>query len=476
MHTPHVFIEHTYTPPVVHNDCAFTDFVQGKERCLKFISQDLTFLQSSSIPSTFSNISNTDGASVKVREPSHIQLLTCIPQDNTDSPPTQTVEPALGFTLAEIRQAQAELKLTVEQLLEIELCQEYVKTPLQTLDSIYVHQPKRFLPLAKEDKKLAEEFGKEQIASQWAGIPHKKLLQESFVEQLNSLQILDQLVPLKAAKEDLPRNIFNILELLAKADNIPFNQLYNLVEDCADRYYTKVIKTLTQLLKSSFNDRQLVLVNTARALKFLESCVARQTKLWKVLSKYDRLPDHFHNLQTTLQTKLSLLKKATSKNIENLQEAINLQQTYTTSLYSHINSIYAKLAQLDRQVQTHCLYPHPQSDVVQINALEYNSDIDRQTDLIPDIQPSLASHTSCTEEASSHAKNIKEDTTPVTANSKEHPAFLQDSDRLEPQSQPVPDSTDHSVYQDTEQPREEYPNNYRPQLEDIPELEDDKKN
>ena len=227
---------------------------------MKFINQDLTFLQSSSIPSTFSNISNAVSASAKVGEPLHIQLLTCIPQDHTHSPPTQTVEPVLGFTLAEICQSQAESKLTVQQLLEIESCQEYVKTPLQTSDGIYVNQPKRFLSPAKEAKKLAEEFRKEQVASQWAGIPHKKLLQESFVEQLNSLQILDQLAPLKAAKEHLPKDIINILELLGKADNIPFNQLYNLAGDCADRYYTKVIKTLTQLLKSSFHDRQLVLV------------------------------------------------------------------------------------------------------------------------------------------------------------------------------------------------------------------------
>ena len=83
-----------------------------------------------------------------------------------------------------------------------------------------------------------------------------------------------------------------------------------------------------------------------------------------------------------LQTEFSLLKKATSKNIENLQEVVNLQQNYTTSLCSHINSIYTKLAQLDRQIQTHCLYPYPQSDVVQINALEYDSDIDGQTELL----------------------------------------------------------------------------------------------
>ena len=122
----------------------------------------------------------------------------------------------------------------------------------------------------------------------------------------------------------------------------------------------------------------------ARALQFFESYASRQTKLWKVLSKYDRLPDHFHNLQTTLQTEFSLLKEATSKNIENLQEAVNLQQTYTTSLCSHVNSIYTKLAQLDRQIQTHCLYPYLQSDVVQINALEYDSNIDGQTELLPD--------------------------------------------------------------------------------------------
>ena len=183
----------------------------------------------------------------------------------------------LGFTPAEICRAQAEPKLTVEQLLEIESCQEYVKTPLQTLDSIYLHLPKRFLPLAKEAKQLAEEFKKEQVASQWAGIPHEKLLQESFIEQLNSLQILEQLVPLKVAKEHLPKDIINILELLGKADNIPFNQLYNLAEDCMDTYYTKVIKTLTQLLKITLNDRQLVLVNMARALKFLELYASRQT-------------------------------------------------------------------------------------------------------------------------------------------------------------------------------------------------------
>ena len=451
MYTPHIFIEHTYAPLVICNDCTFTEFVQDEERRLKFINQDLTFLQDSSIPSTFNNISNTDGASARIRE-SHtqtalpsIQLPTHVPQEHGVSPPTQTVEPVLGFTPADIRRAEAEPKLMLEQLLGLESCKEYVQTPIQTLDSIHIHQPHQVLLLTKEAKKLAETLKKEQDAPPpWAGIPHEKLLQESFVEQLNSLQTLKQLVPLKAAKEHLPKDIINILELLGKADNIPFNQLYSLAEDCADRYNTKVIKTLTQLLKSSFNDRQLVLVNTARALKVLESYGNRQTKLWNVLSKYDRLPDHFHDLQTTLQTVVNLLKKATSKNIKNLHNTINLQQTYPTSLCSHVNSIYTKLAELDRQIQTHCLYPHSQSDSLQLNAPEYDSDIDGQTDILLDIQS----------QASSHAKNTEEDPAPVTANSEEYSVLPQDSDRLESQSQSVPHHAEHALHQDVEQSRE----------------------
>ena len=145
LYTPNIFIEWTYSPPVICNDHAFTEFIQGEERCLKFINQDLTFLQSSSIPSSFSNISNEVSASVKVREPSHIQLLTRIPQDHINSPPSQTVEPVLGFTPAEICQAQVEPKLTVQQILEIKL-------------DIGQHLCKSTQKVSKEAKKLAEEF------------------------------------------------------------------------------------------------------------------------------------------------------------------------------------------------------------------------------------------------------------------------------------------------------------------------------
>ena len=59
----------------------------------------------------------------------------------------------------------------VEEILGTRAFQRYVDTPIQTLDGIVVNQPKRFLLLAKEVKKIAEEIRIEEINEQWAGIP-----------------------------------------------------------------------------------------------------------------------------------------------------------------------------------------------------------------------------------------------------------------------------------------------------------------
>ena len=211
----------------MHNDCTLKEFIQGEVRCLKFINQDLAFLQELHIPSTFTNVSHT---TTSLKELVHINLPTCISNkhtsiENNSSSCTQSVQPMLGFTLAKVCQAESNQTLTISQLLEIEPCREYTETPLKMLDGLYVTQPKRFLPLMEEAKKLAKELHKEDIVSQWAGLPSKKLLQESFLEQLDALQALDQLAPLTAAKEHLPGDIIDILAHLGIVDNIPFYQL-----------------------------------------------------------------------------------------------------------------------------------------------------------------------------------------------------------------------------------------------------------
>ena len=297
----------------------------------------------------------------------------------------------------------------------------------------------------------------------WAGLPPEKLLQESFLEQLDALQALDQLAPLTAVKEHSPGDIIDILSHLGKVDNIPFNQLYSLVEDCVDRYYTKVIQTLTHLMKNSFHDRQLVLINTARALKFLESYASRQTKLWKVLSKYHNLLDHFHDLKTALQTKFDLLKTATSKNVQNLQKTVQAQQTYTPVLSGHIAAIHTKLAHLDKQIKIHYIYPHQHSDAVQLNAPDYDPDIDGDTNPANAVQPL-------------NTDAAKEETVTSTTESEDHNTIGNTAHR--PQHQPATTCSDSQIIEpnNVQQQRAEHPSDLCPQLDDIPKLETDKEN
>ena len=187
----------------------------------------------------------------------------------------------------------------ISNILGTRVYQEYIETLLQTLDGIIVNQPKWFLPLIEEAKCIAEDIRIEKINEQWAGIPHKQLLNQSFTDQLNSIQILEQLTPLQLAKGHLPGDIIDILERLGKADNIPFNQLYYVAENCADCYYSKVIETFICILKCQFADLQLLLVNTARSLNFLEEYVDCQAQIWKIFQRHQMIPEdiqdlHFH--------------------------------------------------------------------------------------------------------------------------------------------------------------------------------------
>ena len=87
----------------------------------------------------------------------------------------------------------------ISNVLGTRVYQGYVETPLQTLDGIIVNQPKKFLPLAEEAKCLAEEIRIEKLNEQWAGILCEQLLNQSFTDQLNSIQLLEQLAPLQLA-------------------------------------------------------------------------------------------------------------------------------------------------------------------------------------------------------------------------------------------------------------------------------------
>ena len=78
----------------------------------------------------------------------------------------------LGITPHESTQLQStNTQEDVEEILGTTAFQRYVDTPIQTLDRIVVNQPKHFLPLAQEARKIAEEIRIKKINEQWAGMP-----------------------------------------------------------------------------------------------------------------------------------------------------------------------------------------------------------------------------------------------------------------------------------------------------------------
>ena len=207
-------------------------------------------------------------------------------------------------------------------------------------------------------------------------------MNQSFNDQLNSIQILEQLAPLQLMKEHLPGNIIDILERLSKADHIPHNQLYYIVENCADRYNSKVIETFVALLKQQFADRQLILVNMARSLKFLEQYADRKVLIWQIFRKHKNIPDDIHDLhlhiddfKTNIKKEFNFLKEATCKNIENFQTSLNLQQTYSVALCSQVNNIYHKILEIQQQLP-HSTRHMNTGDVIQIEVPDFDPDID----------------------------------------------------------------------------------------------------
>ena len=95
---------------------------------------------------------------------------------------------------------------------------------------------------------------------------------------------------------------------------------------------------------------------------------------------------HFDDFKNSIEKDFKFLKEATSRNVENFQTSLNLQQTSSSSMCSHVNNIYNKLAELQRQIPNHHTHMN-QGDNVQIEAPDFDQDINRvsspSTDEIP---------------------------------------------------------------------------------------------
>ena len=70
------------------------------------------------------------------------------------------------------------------------------------------------------------------------------------------------------------------------------------------------------------------------------------------------------------------MKQATSKNIEHLQQAINVQQTCAATICTYNNNILPRITKLEQTVLELQQRITTDQDRVQINALDYDPDID----------------------------------------------------------------------------------------------------
>ena len=100
---------------------------------------------------------------------------------------------------------------------------------------------------------------------------------------------------------------------------------------------------------------------------------------------------------------------------------VQAQQAYTTVLLGHIAALHTKLAHLDKQIQIHCIYPHQQSDVVQLNTLDYDPEIDGETNSTNAEQPS-------------NTDSAKEETVTSTTEPEDHNTICTTTHRSEHQS------------------------------------------
>ena len=135
---------------------------EAQQRQMLVIEDDSSLLAPSSI-----NRPECKETLVLMERPEHMAEATSV----GDTLISQ-VTPVLGITPHENTQLQS--RNTPEDIADIlgtRAFQRYVDMPLQTLDGIIVNQPKHFLPLAKEAKRIAEEIRIEKINKQWAGIP-----------------------------------------------------------------------------------------------------------------------------------------------------------------------------------------------------------------------------------------------------------------------------------------------------------------
>ena len=130
------------------DECVFASVTRTILTCQPDESPLLASLTSQEIPAPQQDQASAESELLPPQEPS----TSTTDQHSFSETPVHQVEPVLGTTPSEnqlLRDRNPPQDIT--DILGTVSYEGYVQTPIPTLDGLYINQPKRFLPLAKND-------------------------------------------------------------------------------------------------------------------------------------------------------------------------------------------------------------------------------------------------------------------------------------------------------------------------------------
>ena len=194
--------------------------------------------------------------------------------------------------------------------------------------------------------------------------------------------------------------------------------------------------------------------------------------IWDIFKRHQTIPDdiqdlHFHinNFKTNIEKEFLLLKEATHKNVENFQSSLNLQQTYSAALCSHVNNIYNKLVEIQQQL-SHSNQHMNTGEVILIEAPDFDPDIDEALPIPMDQNVDYQETQGSVNSTQQFPKKTAKSRTPASSHQD-----VQDVDWLDVIPVEIPPQSDQNI----EQNITTLPTRYEIDQAEIPQLETDPK-
>ena len=118
---------------------------------------------------------------------------------------------------------------------------------------------------------IAHEIMKEQeqaaLAVKWAIIPIEILMDEQFLNVLNSIEEITDTTPLRDTARQIPRQLYGIIQAHEQMMRIPTEVTDQLIFDVTKTYYYSVIRSLCKLIRTIQQGQRTTLISLAKIIQ-----------------------------------------------------------------------------------------------------------------------------------------------------------------------------------------------------------------